>query len=140
MQVRDWYRRLSLWVGILLLVPLVGLSKAMVPSLGMDHKFYVKRIKIEGNSLVRTSTLEKAVSSYEGKRVDLGELEKAAEAVTKVYAEHGYGFARAYPPHNPYVSRFGATDLFTLVRAHGALRRAADDEGWIQERRVIDEP
>ena len=120
MQVRDWSIRLSLWVGILLLVPLVGLSKAVVPSLGMDHKFYVKRIKIEGNSLVRTSTLEKAVSSYEGKRVDLGELEKAAEAVTKVYAEHGYGFARAFIP--PQTLSHGVVVIYVVEGKIGKIK------------------
>ena len=60
MQVRDWSIRFSLWVGILLLVPLVGLSKAVVPSLGMHHKFYVKRIKIEGRIISQTCWVRSA--------------------------------------------------------------------------------
>ena len=52
-----------------------------------------------------------------------------------VHVSQGLGMLfRGTGPHNPYVSRFGATDLFTLGRAQEALRRAEDEEGQIQER------
>jgi hemolysin activation/secretion protein len=92
----------------------------VAPSLGLHKKFYVKRIKIEGNTLVRTRTLDKAVASYEGKESDLAELEKAAEAVTKVYADHGYGFARAFIP--PQTLKNGVVVIYVVEGKIGKIR------------------
>ncbi|MDD4955551.1 MAG: ShlB/FhaC/HecB family hemolysin secretion/activation protein [Candidatus Omnitrophica bacterium] len=58
----------------------------------------IKKIVIEGATLISEKEIRAVVSEYEGKELALPEMQKVADKVTEVYREKGYTTSRAYLP------------------------------------------
>ncbi len=64
----------------------------------------IRQIKITGATLVEQSSLERAVSSFSGKCLGLGEFNQILKQVTLAYVDAGYVTARAYLPEQDLMS------------------------------------
>lgn len=58
----------------------------------------IKKIVIDGATLVSEKELRSAVSEYEGKDLALSEMQKVADKITEIYRKKGYTTSRAYLP------------------------------------------
>ncbi|CAK0758966.1 ShlB/FhaC/HecB family hemolysin secretion/activation protein [Gammaproteobacteria bacterium] len=56
----------------------------------IDHKFFVKRIVLEGNTIFPERELQAMTQPYEGREVSIAELEELRQRLTRYYIEHGY--------------------------------------------------
>ena len=64
-------------------------------------KIFIKRIVIQGNTVIPTQVLHDAVKNYEGRVLTLKDFRKIAEVLTKIYFDKGYVTSWAYlPPQN----------------------------------------
>lgn len=61
-------------------------------------RILVKRIEIEGNTLIDSSKFRPIVAPAEGKELTLEELRNVADLVTTVYRDEGYLLANAFVP------------------------------------------
>lgn len=62
------------------------------------EKVYVRKIKIVGNTLFDTSTLENLVVDARNKALTLCQLQELTARISHHYQQHGYLFSRAYIP------------------------------------------
>jgi len=62
------------------------------------RKFLVKGFKFEGNTIFTSGHLLRLIKDYQGKKLSLRDLKKAAERITRYYRSKGYFLARAYIP------------------------------------------
>lgn len=60
--------------------------------------FLVKSIRISGNSVFDTATLQALVADADGKFLTLSQLGALSDRITSYYQSHGYPFARALIP------------------------------------------
>ena len=60
--------------------------------------FFIKKIKLTGNTVISDERLMPLVDLGEGKKVSLGMLNAMANEITAVYATEGYLLARAFVP------------------------------------------
>lgn len=60
--------------------------------------FFVKKIKLEGNTLFPEKKFEPIVSKYENQKISIGELKSLSRQITSVYRAQGYLTSRAYVP------------------------------------------
>lgn len=67
-------------------------------SAAADVQFPLKTIKIQGVSVLPRDKIEAIIAPYRGRTVSLAELQKAANAITRLYAEQGYGLSFAVIP------------------------------------------
>ena len=58
----------------------------------------VNGFTVTGNEAFDSATLERLVADFNGRQLTLGELQQAANRITRHYREHGYFLARAYLP------------------------------------------
>lgn len=58
--------------------------------------FFVKKIKVKGNTVLTKSEIAKVVSPFEGQELELATLKQVAEALAKLYHKKGYILAQAY--------------------------------------------
>ena len=63
-----------------------------------DPTFFIKKIKLTGNTVISDERLMPLVDLGEGKKVSLGMLNAMANEITAVYATEGYLLARAFIP------------------------------------------
>lgn len=63
-----------------------------------DVPFHVEHIEITGNTLISTPELRPLVTSAEGHKLWLADLERLAEQITLYYRSHGFPLSRAYIP------------------------------------------
>jgi len=79
---------------------LAGFAMAQNPkdSLAEDLKFEIRRYLFEGSSVVPGAALEEATAPYTGKDRTFGDVQRALEAIEKVYAEKGYSAIRVTLP------------------------------------------
>lgn len=71
------------------------------PHTGQQDKsspFFVRRIAIDGNTVLSTSELHSLVESSEGKMLNFSYVEALASLITRHYQERGYLLSRAYIP------------------------------------------
>ncbi|MGB7947164.1 MAG: POTRA domain-containing protein, partial [Candidatus Binatia bacterium] len=63
-----------------------------------ESKIRVRKIKITGNTVIRTEELADILDPVAGKELDLAELQQVADAITAEFRARGYSFTRAYIP------------------------------------------
>jgi hemolysin activation/secretion protein len=64
-----------------------------------DPTFFIKKIKLVGNSVISSDSLIKLIDLGEGKEVTMSLLNAIADEVTAVYAAEGYFLARVFVPN-----------------------------------------
>ncbi len=62
------------------------------------EKVLVRKIRVEGNTLVGAAEISRIVAPYEGKDLSLEDLRKVAALITAKYREKGYIIANAFVP------------------------------------------
>jgi hemolysin activation/secretion protein len=65
---------------------------------GAGPRFIVKKIKVEGNTLINDATLAPILEVGDGLEVTLGILQLMAQEITSLYSMEGYILTRAYVP------------------------------------------
>lgn len=93
--------------------------------------FLVKTIRISGNTVFATATLQALVAEAEGKNLTLSELGERVERITAYYQDHGYPLAQAVILAqviedgvlviDVIEARFGEITLNNLSRVNGRL-------------------
>lgn len=63
----------------------------------------VRRIEIEGNTVLPSAVLQEVVRSYEGRRLSYGELQTLRDRLTLAYVERGYATSGATLPEQRMV-------------------------------------
>jgi hemolysin activation/secretion protein len=64
-----------------------------------DPTFFIKKIKLIGNSVINSESLIKLIDLGEGKEVTMSLLNAIADEVTAVYVAEGYFLARVFVPN-----------------------------------------
>ncbi len=59
---------------------------------------FIENIEIENNTIFKTKTLRKLISSYENRKLTMKDILDICAKIREHYAQHGYFLARAYPP------------------------------------------
>ena len=83
-------------------------------------RFTVKKIKLEGNTLLSSKALEKYTAPYENKESSFEELSVVAEKITDAYIAAGYSTSQAYIP--PQKVEDGTVTLKVLEGKVGSVR------------------
>ncbi|HWP95020.1 MAG TPA: ShlB/FhaC/HecB family hemolysin secretion/activation protein [Gammaproteobacteria bacterium] len=68
------------------------------PRTGSDRTFVIRRFEIVGNTVLAEEELFAALTPYTGRPVTLDEVFDAADVLTKLYRERGYGLATVTVP------------------------------------------
>lgn len=68
------------------------------PAAADTKKVQIKKIAVEGATLISESELKGIISEYEGKDLTLSEMQKVADKITESYRKKGYTTSRAYLP------------------------------------------
>jgi len=68
------------------------------PLLESKKKFFIREIKIVGNTKFSTKTIKKSVQEYENKELTLNDLMELSNKITALYASKGYVTSQAYVP------------------------------------------
>ncbi|MFA5008278.1 MAG: ShlB/FhaC/HecB family hemolysin secretion/activation protein [Candidatus Omnitrophota bacterium] len=68
------------------------------PSPADTKKVQIKKIIVEGATLLSEKEIRGIVSEYEGKDLNLSEMQKVADKITEGYRKEGYSTSRAYLP------------------------------------------
>ncbi len=63
-----------------------------------DQRVLIKKIVVEGVSLIPEEEIKAIASNYEGKELGLSEMQKIADSITSLYRKKGYATSRAYLP------------------------------------------
>lgn len=61
-------------------------------------RFFVKKIKLEGNTVLSSAALEKYTAAYNNRETSFEELASLADKITEVYIASGYSTSQAYLP------------------------------------------
>ena len=62
-----------------------------VPALeGETRKLFIKRIVVDGNTVLSEEDLRSLIQPYEGREVSVAELEDLRQKLTRLYIDHGY--------------------------------------------------
>lgn len=98
-----------------------GLTIAQPQPAAIDHSspFLVRRIAIDGNTLLSTAELHSLVERSEGKMLNFSYLEDLAALLTKRYQERGYLLSRAYVPEQTISE--GTVRIAVLEARYGAV-------------------
>lgn len=62
------------------------------------HAFFVKGIRVVGNTLLPDARLRSLVAGYEGRELTLGNLDDLADVISTAYLRAGYPLVRVYVP------------------------------------------
>lgn len=62
------------------------------------EKTFVKKIVVEGVTLIPQGAVTKVISSFEGKELSLADMQKVADLITDEYRKRGYVTSRVYLP------------------------------------------
>lgn len=62
------------------------------------HAFFVKGIRVVGNTLLPDARLRPLVAGYEGRELTLGDLDELADSISTAYLRAGYPLVRVYVP------------------------------------------
>lgn len=75
-------------------------SQPVEPPLTLADKetLFVRRIEVDGPSLVDEKEVRELLSPYENRDLTLAEIYKAADKLSTLYRDHGYLVAKAYVP------------------------------------------
>lgn len=99
--------------------------------------FALKRVQITGNTIFTTEKLLEPTQPFLSQQVDLAALQNLANAISEVYRQAGYPFARAYLPEQDI--RDGLVKIEVLEGRLGqvtaVLAPALDPANEIQEQR-----
>lgn len=106
------------------------------PAIEKDsRKFFIKRIVVDGNTVIPQEDVRALVQPFEGREVTIGELEELRQSITRLYIDRGYVNSGAIIPEDALKEgelRFkiieGRLDE-VHVKGQGHLR-----EGYIQNR------
>jgi hemolysin activation/secretion protein len=106
------------------------------PAIAKDsRKFFIKRIVIDGNTVIPEEDLRSLIKPFEGRDVSIGELEELRQKLTQLYIDRGYINSGAIIPEDAlkkdeihYKIIEGRLDE-VRVKGQGRLR-----EGYIQNR------
>lgn len=85
-----------------------------------DKKILIRKIQVEGNTVISSGEIQHWIEPYEGKQVDLLEIYKICALINQNYAKEGYFLARAYPP--PQEIRDGVLVLEILEGVIGSIQ------------------
>jgi len=98
-----------------------GLTIAQPRAAEIDQSspFLVRRIVIDGNTLLSTAELHSLVESSEGKMLNFSYLEDLAALLTKRYQERGYLLSRAYLPAQTIIE--GTVRIAVVEARYGAV-------------------
>jgi len=66
-------------------------APAPAPASSDSPKFEIREIKVEGNTLLKQSVLDRAFAPFLGAGRDFGDVQKALEALEQAYTKAGYG-------------------------------------------------
>jgi len=69
-----------------------------MPEAGSGEKVLIKKIKIEGVTLIKSSEIDKLVKKYENRQLSMGQMQKIADLISGIYRSKGYPTSRAYIP------------------------------------------
>jgi len=82
-----------------------GTAEAVLPqpvepplTLADKETLFVRRIEVDGPSLVDEKEVREVLSPYENRDLTLAEIYKAADKLSTLYRDHGYPVAKAYVP------------------------------------------
>ncbi|MCV2355109.1 BamA/TamA family outer membrane protein [Paucibacter sp. B2R-40] len=95
------------------------LRQAVESTLTGGRQVQVQRFELAGNLLLNDASLQSALADYRGRKLGLGELQRAAAAVSEAYAQAGW-LARVYLP--PQDITDGVISLQIEEARFGALR------------------
>jgi hemolysin activation/secretion protein len=107
------------------------LRQAVESTLTEGRQVQVQRFELSGNHLLDEAALQAALVDYRGRKLGLGELQRAAAAVSEAYAQAGW-LARVFLP--PQDITDGVISLQIEEARFGALRFDADKTRFATER------
>lgn len=93
-------------------------------------KFAISKLQINGNTLVSTEELQRAVRPYIAENSTIENLQAALQAIEKVYADHGYGAIKAILPEQE--AEAGVFHI-TVVEAKLAAIRVVGNQNYSNE-------
>ncbi|HEY4374350.1 MAG TPA: ShlB/FhaC/HecB family hemolysin secretion/activation protein [Burkholderiales bacterium] len=70
----------------------------VVPAAGGGPKFEIRKFEVEGVTLVTPSRIDATVKPFTGPNRDFGDVQKALEALEKLFLEAGYGSVQVLLP------------------------------------------
>lgn len=81
-------------------LPVLGVSQppAEPPTSGAAVSITPKRFAFDGNSVIKTEDLERAVTPWLGRELDLKGLNEAVDAIKTIYRQRGYVLASSFLP------------------------------------------
>lgn len=89
-----------------------------------EKEFLVTKIKITGNRVLSEKTLAPIVKKYEGKYLNLSELQKIAALITEEYQKRSYILAKAYIPEQKILN--GVVEIAVLEGRVGEIKIRGD--------------
>ncbi|MBT9491343.1 MAG: ShlB/FhaC/HecB family hemolysin secretion/activation protein [Paucibacter sp.] len=107
------------------------LRQAPESTLTGGRQVQVQRFELAGNLLLDEPTLQAALAAYRGRKLGLGDLQRAAAAVSEAYAQAGW-LARVFLP--PQDITDGVIILQIEEARFGALRMSGDPARFDIER------
>jgi len=69
-----------------------------IPSNNSNEKFLVKKIDLQGSTILTNLEINKLVLAYEGTQMSLKDAQKLADIISDVYRKKGFITSRAYVP------------------------------------------
>jgi hemolysin activation/secretion protein len=102
--------------------PAVALPQSAEPRFEMaaNEKLFVRHIQIDGPDLVGADAIRAALFPYENRKLTLGEIYDAADAITNLYRAAGYIVAKTYVPEQD--ARKGELTLKVIAGRYGAVK------------------
>lgn len=73
-------------------------KKEARPPAGAIEKILVKKIRVEGNTLLNQNEIDPIVAPYEGKELSLEDMRNVADLITAKYRDKGYLIVYAFVP------------------------------------------
>ena len=70
----------------------------LTDSAAAGAQFQLRTLKVQGISVLPRDKVEAIIAPYRGRTVSLADLQKAANAITRLYADRGYGLSFAVVP------------------------------------------
>lgn len=95
------YRSLLALAGAIgiLLVPLPAvLAQAPATDIPAAPRFEIARFAVDGNTLLKTEDIERAVAPFIGKQKDFADIQRALESLEQAYRDRGYGVVQVTLP------------------------------------------
>jgi hemolysin activation/secretion protein len=83
------------WAAALFAFALTAGAQKEAP---LTLRFDIAVYRVEGNSLLKQSAIDRLLAPYRGKQRDFGDVQRALEALQQAYRDAGYGAVQVYLP------------------------------------------